>query len=281
MLYHNNVSFAPAKFVFISRCTAQQKEPIMLKNQVLDKNIPVPLYFQLKNLISDQIKNGTYQSGDLIPTENELSEMFGISRTTVRQAISELVREGQLFRVKSKGTFVAKPKVTQHMLNRYFSYDREVSASGQKTERIQLGREVIPMPRQMVELGAGKPGDRVIYLKRKRLIENIPAVRIDAYLVFDKFKQLMDADLVHNSLLEIMNENPETRVYRQTRSVEAVPATKEDINELDVEPGSAIQKLTTVRYNEAGEVLELSVAYHRADMNRIEVEIINPMDELA
>ena len=252
----------------------------MLKNQTLDKSIPVPLYFQLKNLISEQIRNGTYQSGDLIPTENELSDMFGISRTTVRQAITDLVRDGQLFRVKSKGTFVAKPKVTQHMLNRYFSYDQAAAESGRKTERIQLAREVIPMPREMIELGAGKPGDRVIYLKRKRLIENVPSVRIDAYLVYDKFSHLLDADLVNNSLMEIMNQNPETRVCRQTRSVEAVPATKEDINELDVEPGSAIQKLTTVRYNEAGEVLERSVAWHRADMNRIEVEIINPADEL-
>ena len=252
----------------------------MLNDKTLDKNIPVPLYFQLKTLILDQIKNGTYKPGDLIPTENELSEMFDISRTTVRQAITELVHEDQLYRIKSKGTFVSKPKVTQHVLNNYYSYDGAVQESGQKTSRVQLIKEIIPMPQEMIDLGAGKPGDKVIYLKRKRLVDKTPAVLIDAYLVYSKFAHLMDVDLVNNSLRTLMDEKPETRVYRLVRVIEAVPARKEDINELDLEPGSAIQKMTTIRYNKQDEVLDMAYSYHRGDMNRIELEIINPMDEL-
>ena len=252
----------------------------MLNDKTLDKNIPVPLYFQLKTLILDQIKNGTYKPGDLIPTENELSEMFDISRTTVRQAITELVHEDHLYRIKSKGTFVSKPKVTQHVLNNYYSYDGAVQESGQKTSRVQLIKEIIPMPQEMIDFGAGKPGDKVIYLKRKRLVDKTPAVLIDAYLVYSKFAHLMDVDLVNNSLRALMDEKPETRVYRLVRIIEAVPARKEDINELDVEPGSAIQKMTTIRYNRQDEVLDRAYSYHRGDMNRIELEIINPMDEL-
>ncbi len=252
----------------------------MLQDHKLDKNVPVPLYFQLKSLILDEIKNGEYKSGDLIPTENEISEMFDISRTTVRQAITELVHDGQLYRIKSKGTFVSNPKVTQHVLNRFYSYDGAAQESGMKPGRVQLAKEVIPMPQEMIDLGAGKPGDQVIFLKRKRMIDNVPTVRIDAYLVYSKFAHLMDADLVNNSLRSLMDAKPETRVYRLVRIIEAVPATKEDINELDVEPGSAIQKMTTIRYNDKNEVLDMAYAYHRGDMNRIELEILNPQDEL-
>lgn len=252
----------------------------MLQDHTLDKNIPVPLYFQLKNLILDEIKKGSYKSGDLIPTENEISEMFDISRTTVRQAITDLVHEGHLYRVKSKGTFVSTPKVTQHVQNRYYTYDREAEASGKKTARVQLVKEIIPMPKMMIDLGAGKAGDKVIFLKRKRLVENIPTVLVDAYLVYNKFAHLMDADLVNNSLRAMMDADPETRVYRMLRIIEAVPATKEDIKELDVEPGSAIQKMTTIRFNEKGEVLDMAYAYHRGDMNRIELEILNPEKEI-
>lgn len=252
----------------------------MLEDRTLDKNVPVPLYFQLKTLILDEINNGSYQSGDLIPTENEISEMFGISRTTVRQAITELVHDGHLYRVKSKGTFVSAPKVTQHVLDRYYNYDGDAEESGRKTSRVQLAKEIIPMPQEMIDLGAGKPGDKVIYLKRKRLVENVPTVHIDAYLVYDKFAHLMDEDLVNNSLRSLMDAKPETRVYRLVRIIEAVPATKEDINILDVEPGSAIQKMTTIRYNDKGEILDMGYAYHRGDMNRIELEIMNPQDEL-
>ena len=252
----------------------------MLQDHTIDKNVPIPLYFQLKNLILDEIKNGSYKSGDMIPTENEISDMFGISRTTVRQAITDLVHDGQLYRIKSKGTFVSNPKVTQHVLNRYYTYDKEAEASGRKTTRVQLAKEIIPMPQEMIDLGAGKPGDKVIFLKRKRLIENVPTVLVDAWLVYDKFAHLMDADLINNSLRTMMDANPDTRVCRMIRIIEAVPATKEDINELDVEPGSAIQKMTTIRFNEKGEVLDMAHAFHRGDMNRIELEILNPEDEV-
>ena len=59
----------------------------MLEDKRLDKDVPIPLYFQLEKLILEEIDNGNYPVGSMIPTEMELSQMFGISRTTVRQAI--------------------------------------------------------------------------------------------------------------------------------------------------------------------------------------------------
>ena len=77
----------------------------------LDRSVPIPLYYQLKELILSEIKSGAYRSGDVIPTEKEISAMYELSRTTVRQAVSELVQDGWLYRVKSKGTFVGHPKI--------------------------------------------------------------------------------------------------------------------------------------------------------------------------
>ncbi len=252
----------------------------MLNDRSLDRSTPVPLYFQLKKLILDEIKSGEYKSGDRIPTENELSEMFEISRTAVRQAVTELVHEGYLYRIKSKGTFVSAPKVSQNIMSRFLNHDDTLKKANRKVERIELKKELIPMPEEMLELGAGVPGDKVIFSYRKRIVDNIPSVRTEAYLVYDKFPELMDIDLQTIHLQEYMNSKPETRISRLVRIVEAFPATKEDINVLDVDPGSAIQKLTTIRYNEQNEILDVSYAYYRGDMNRVELEIINPADEL-
>ena len=60
----------------------------------LDKNVPVPLYYQLKTAILDNIKSGTYEQGSMIPKEQDFCEILDISRTTVRQAMTELVHEG-------------------------------------------------------------------------------------------------------------------------------------------------------------------------------------------
>lgn len=248
----------------------------MLNGHTLNKDTPVPLYYQLKTLILDQIKDGTYKSGDMIPTENDLSAMFDISRTTVRQAVTELVREGYLYRVKSKGTFVSKPKIAQNVLNRYYSYDGAVKDSGQEVKLEVLKIEVVPMPQELLDLGAGQPGDRAFYLYRRRITDGMPLMRVESYLPCSKFPDLMEADLEHSTLKTLMDRKPETRVNRLKRTIEAIPASKEDIAMLEVEEGSAIQKMTTVRYNAGGEFLDIGTAYYRGDMSRIEVEIVYP-----
>ena len=85
---------------------------MQLFHKNLDKNTPVPLYFQLKTILLNDIKDNCFAVGDSIPTESELVEFYHISRSTVRQAISELVQEGWLTRKASKGTFVTRPEQT-------------------------------------------------------------------------------------------------------------------------------------------------------------------------
>jgi DNA-binding GntR family transcriptional regulator len=73
----------------------------------MDKRSSVPLYAQLKDLLIERVESGEYEPGSRIPSELQLCEELGLSRPTVRQAISELVSEGTLSIVKGRGTFVA------------------------------------------------------------------------------------------------------------------------------------------------------------------------------
>jgi ABC-type glycerol-3-phosphate transport system substrate-binding protein len=73
----------------------------------IDKNVPIPIYYQLKQMVKRKIEKGEFKPGDRLPTENELCDMFGISRTPVRQALNELTHEGILYRKPALGTFVA------------------------------------------------------------------------------------------------------------------------------------------------------------------------------
>lgn len=81
-------------------------------NDNINRDLDKPLYQQMKEYILKKINNGEYPSGEVIPTERELSESFEVSRYTVRRAITELVHAGYLYRVQGKGTFVfdGKPK---------------------------------------------------------------------------------------------------------------------------------------------------------------------------
>ena len=72
----------------------------------IDRSSPIPIYYQLKTLIREQIESGVWRPGDRIPTEQELCRIYGISRAPVRQALKELVHEGLLIRRPGAGTFV-------------------------------------------------------------------------------------------------------------------------------------------------------------------------------
>ncbi len=74
---------------------------------------PVPLYSQLKELLRGRILDGVYPPLSRMPSENELGKAFDVSRITVRQALGDLQKEGLIFKIHGKGTFVARPKAFQ------------------------------------------------------------------------------------------------------------------------------------------------------------------------
>lgn len=74
---------------------------------------PLPLHHQLRQTLEEQIRAGLWAAGTAIPTEYELMERYGVSRTTVRQALAALVADGILYRQQGKGTFVAPRRIAQ------------------------------------------------------------------------------------------------------------------------------------------------------------------------
>jgi GntR family transcriptional regulator len=77
----------------------------------LDRRSSVPLYYQLQELLHQQIASGRFKVGDALPSEGKLCRLFGVSRIVVRQALQVLVDDGEVVRMQGKGTFVAEPKV--------------------------------------------------------------------------------------------------------------------------------------------------------------------------
>lgn len=239
----------------------------------LDKSVPIPLYFQLKELILSEIKNGSYQSGSLIPTENELSDMFEISRTTVRQAITELVQEGWLYRVKSKGTFVSQPKINQDFITKIESYSTQMERRGLKasTEVLELkamkANDTIAKHLELTEK------DSVIFLHRKRFANDEPLVTIKTYLPYSCCSFLLEKDFTKVSLYSELGKSDQTGIVRIQRRIEAVEATSKDAEYLDMQKGKPIQYFTSVGYNVFGKPIEFSLARYRGDRNAFDITV--------
>src|SRR5699024_2526053 len=118
-------------------------------------------------------------------------EEFQISRTTVRQAITELVQEGWLYRVKSKGAFVTHPKINQDFLRKLESFRDQMERLGMKpsTQLMELRRE--KADEEVAKALNIQEGEHVIYLFRKRFADGEPIVTIQTYLPFDKCSFIM------------------------------------------------------------------------------------------
>ena len=77
----------------------------------IDKQSPLPIYYQIEAHLKQQIDADILKPGDVLPSEREFSEQFDVSRMTIRQAIMNLVNAGYLKRQKGRGTFVASKKI--------------------------------------------------------------------------------------------------------------------------------------------------------------------------
>ena len=140
---------------------------------IINKNIPIPLYYQLKQLILTDITEGVYKDGDLIPTEMELIEKYEVSRTTVRQAINDLVYEGYLTRKKGVGTFVCTPsEYINNQENYNISFQIKKNGYKLKTQLLNLARA--KADKQVAEILKIKPTEDIFIMERLRYGNEVP-----------------------------------------------------------------------------------------------------------
>lgn len=244
-----------------------------LRDKAIDKTIPVPLFYQLKTLILDEIKQDHYKAGDMIPTEEEISNIFEISRTTIRQAITELVQEGWLYRVKGKGTFVTRPKIEHSFIKKVESFNDEMTRIGMVPSTEVLDLKIITAGPKVAKGLKINEKDQVVYLFRKRMADGEPIVTIRTYLPYSSCGFILEHDLEKERLYTILGSSTETAVYRVERRIEAVEAEKEDVELLKIKQGKPIQFFESTGYNVFGDVIEYSLARYRGDRNYFEVTV--------
>jgi GntR family transcriptional regulator len=124
----------------------------------------LPKYYQVKRQLLEL--TAALDAGSPVPPERELARSYGTSRTTVRQALAELVIEGRLLRMQGKGTFVAKPKVAQ--LLELASYTEGMRAHGlhPQTRILEIG--YVSTDEQLAALLGIRPGGRALRIHRLR-----------------------------------------------------------------------------------------------------------------
>ena len=240
----------------------------------LDKNIPIPLYYQLKKQILSLIENSTFKEGELLPPENDLCRMLNVSRPTIRQAFSELVNEGYLNRYKGKGTFVSKPKVSDRFFSKLGTFHEEMVEKGYNPKTVVLQLVKIKGPHEANERLSIPLDAPLIYLSRLRSVDTVPLVYVETFLPYDDYKNLLDVDFTVDSLYDTLEKLYNRRVNRVRREFFAVNAHKKEAELLQAKRNSALILVKTVAYSSnVTNPVEFSIARYNGDLNKFNVEL--------
>src|SRR6516225_6403974 len=137
----------------------------------VDPHSPVPLYAQLESILAAEIAAGRLPPGDQLPKEEELVKRYGVSRTTVRQAIQNLVRRGLIEIRRDKGTFVSQPKITQDLTG-LSGFVEEMQSLGRNASARLLDTQTVPASESVARQLAITVGTRVVRIRRVRLADN-------------------------------------------------------------------------------------------------------------
>ena len=238
----------------------------------MDKNSTVPIYIQLEESIKEKIKNKEYLPGEALPTERELTELYGVSRMTIRQAIGELVQEGVLTRKKGKGTFVCEQKVNQKDM---MSFTEMIKQSGRVLETKVVEFAVIDTPEDMQDIFIL---DKLYKITRKRIVDSECIALETVYIPVD-YCGHVNEKMLEGSLYKVL-EGFGYMITNSNSSIVAVNVNDEIRNLLECEKDTPILKMISKTFTNTDKLLFLEEAFYKSDKFTLQVNISRKEGEI-
>lgn len=163
-------------------------------------------YRILQDDLLQDIENGTYDVGTMLPTQMELCEKYGVSRMTVREALKELIHRGYIESVPGRGTVVCRRPAMQvfSVRGRVAGFSAGDTDGHHHSKTISIDR--IPANKKIAECLGTEIGASVVYIKRLRLIDDTPVMLDVSYIPYDLVRNVdfFAADLDNGSLYELL-----------------------------------------------------------------------------
>jgi len=239
----------------------------------MTEEINKPLYSQIQEYIAELILSGKLAPETKIQSEREFSEDLGVSRMTVRRALTELVNEGLLERRHGSGTYVAKPKVTYESaeLVNYVEamQQRNIATTSQLLEFIEIAAS-----RRLAELFKIEIGNPIYRVDILRLANRVPVILERGFFPSARFPRLEDWDLEKSSLYDLLTTAYNVRLGQVSQTVEAVAATETVAQQLRIEENAPLLLVSRIIFQQdTEEPVVFSHDYLRSDYARIHSDI--------
>ena len=237
----------------------------------IDKQIPIPYYYQIEEWLRGLIASGQLEPGDMLPGEVQLSKRLGVSRLTVRRALEDLVSEDLLIRKRAKGTFVARSRRPVAIGERLMGLTEEMAKDGLIVRSRVLNQELVPATdevRRELQLAWRDP---VILIRRLRSVDERPIVIETCYHPYQRFPELLTLDLTDRSTYEILDKKYDALPQEAQDSFIASVATADEASLLDIDEGAPVLRLKRTATDKNNQPIEFTQSVFCADRYRFVV----------
>jgi DNA-binding GntR family transcriptional regulator len=235
----------------------------------LERNSPVPLYYQLAQSIEHAITTGALAPGERLENELSLTSRLGLSRPTARQAIQELVQKGLLVRKRGVGTQVVHPKV-RRPVELSSLYDDLVNADrAPRTEVLEL--TVVPAGQEVAAALEVPVGTEVTWIERLRYAGGEPLALMHNAIPVGLIR-LTERDLAEHGLYELLRRAGYVpRIATQV--IGARSATATEARTLHEKRGASLLTMTRTAWDAGGRILEYGSHLYRASRYSFELNL--------
>jgi GntR family transcriptional regulator len=200
----------------------------------------------------------------MIPAESELIDQFAISRSTVRQVLDLLVKEGLIYRQRGRGSFVAHPTLEQSMV-RIVSFTEDMLQRGFKPGTRILSAGLVPASPDIAEKLRVDAGEPLACVERLRLADDEPMSIEESFLVHRYCPDVLQHDYATKSLREILERDYGIRLVRAKQRIQAIEAPRRLADLLEIKPRSALLVIERVSFSQDSIPVEFLRLFHRGD----------------
>jgi len=233
---------------------------------MIDPSDVIPKYYQLANILRQQIESGDFKPYDAIPSERQLEQNYNLSRPTIRQAIDLLGRQGYLYRVHGKGTFVSPPKLQKGMLE-LTSFSEDMRNRGLKPgQKILEFGYVKPNSKTRRQLEITDNERKVLRIKRLRYGDENPMGLQDSFLALDSAHIITREEIEEKgSIYVILQEKFGIYPTEADETLEVTLATHDEAELLNVKDGSPLLLNERTLWSQDRKAIEFVRILYRGD----------------
>jgi GntR family transcriptional regulator len=239
----------------------------------LDRYAAEPLWMQLATALRSAIAGGSLRADEALPSEAELIERFAVSRTVVREALAELVREGLVYKIRAKGTFVAPRAPDLRFVGAIAGSADDLRSSGRRISTSVLEQSTGEATAAEASALQIENQAAVVRLRRLRSVDGKPWLLVDTTLPLALVPGLATAKLENRSLYEHLRRQYGIEPSGADRWLQATLPGAEEAGLLQITPQTPVLSIESIAWDALGQRFEWYRALHRSEESRFYVGI--------